>query len=183
MNITILNGDMRTEANNLSIYLDKLAEKIGEKHTVSYFHLQEMDLKNCTGCWNCWWKTPGKCSLHDDANIVLKSMINSQFVILGSPLIAGFPASLLKRIMDRTVALLHPYIELRQQECHHKKRYENYPKFGLVFEKELDTDSEDIGIIKDIFDRFSINFHSEIKYIKFIDECKIEDIINETSNI
>ena len=79
---------------------------------------------------------------------------------------AGFTSSTLKKITDRFVGLLHPYIKLKNGECHHLKRYDKYPDFGLVLKKEADTDTEDIEIINDIYDRFAINFHSTKKYIK-----------------
>lgn len=183
MNITILNGAINGGNNKFSLFLEKLSGKLNEKHTVKLFHLDKMNLHYCTGCWSCWWKTPGKCAIKDDAEQVFRSVINSGFFIFASPLIAGFTSSTLKKITDRLIVLLHPYIELKNGECHHQKRYDRYPDFGLILEKEKDTDEEDIGILKDIYDRFALNFHSQKKYIKFIEHDKIEDIIHETCNI
>ena len=76
--------------------------------------------------------------------------------------------------------LLHPYIQLINGESHHKKRYERYPEFGVIVEKEQDTDSEDLQIVKDIYDRLAINFHSKQRFIKFIDEVNVLDF--ELSN-
>jgi hypothetical protein len=183
MKITILDGDLKQEKNVFSDYLEKLAEGFSLNHTVDIFQLNKMNLHYCTGCWTCWWKTPGRCAINDDAEAIFKSVINSDFVILASPLIAGFTSSVLKKITDRLIVLLHPYIEIRNGESHHCKRYDNYPNFGLVLEKEHDTDDEDIVIINDIYDRFALNFHCKIKYMKYIDHDKIEDIIYETCNI
>lgn len=110
-------------------------------------------------------------------------MINSDFFIFASPLIAGFTSSALKKITDRFIVLLHPYIELRNGENHHRKRYKNYPNFGLFLEKEIDTGSEDLKIINDIYDRFALNFHCKMQYIKYIDQHKVEEIVYETCYI
>lgn len=182
MKITILNGDMQHRKSDFSDYIEGLANKMKGNNTVDLYHLNNLNLHYCTGCWNCWWKTPGICSTKDDAEAILTSVINSDFFIFASPLMAGFTSSALKKITDRFVGLLHPYIFLKNGECHHKKRYDKYPDFGLILEKEPDTDDEDINIIKDIYDRFAINFHSQRKYMKFIDNDKMEDIIYETCN-
>jgi len=182
MKITILNGDMAQGSSDFSNYLEKLAEKFQENHTVHLFRLNEMNIHYCVGCWNCWWKTPGRCTIQDDADQVLSSVINSDFIIFASPIIAGFTSSVLKKIHDRFVGLVHPYVIIKNEECHHKKRYDKYPDFGLLLEKEADTDDEDLKIIDEIYDRFALNFHCEKKYTKIITDTKIEDIIDETCN-
>jgi hypothetical protein len=180
MQITILNGDMTQGESDFSNYIETLAEKLGANHSVFLFHLNKMNLHYCTGCWSCWWKTPGKCAINDDAEEIFKSYINSDFVIFASPLLAGFTSSSLKKITDRLIVLLHPYIKLKQGECHHEKRYDKYPDFGLLLEKEPDTDKEDIEIVKNIYNRLALNIHCEKKYIKLTDTHKIEDIVYET---
>jgi len=173
---------MKQGNNDFSIYIEKLADGFQKNNSVSLYALNKMNLHYCIGCWNCWVKTPGKCAINDEAETILKSVINSDFVIFASPIMAGFTSSSLKKITDRFVGLLHPYIILKNGECHHKKRYAKYPRFGLVLEKEPDTDNVDIEIINNIYNRLAINFHSENKYIKFIHNTTTEDIIYETCN-
>jgi multimeric flavodoxin WrbA len=183
MRITILNGNMTSENVEFDDFINKIASNISLNNTVKHFTLNNMNLYYCTGCWSCWWKTPGLCALQDDADIIFKSVINSDFVIFASPIYAGFTSSLLKLITDRLIILLHPYIEIIQKECHHKKRYEKYPKIGLIIQKGDDTDKEDIKIITDIYKRFTLNFHSKLSYVKFLETKNLEEIVNETCNI
>ena len=164
-----------------SNYINELKSELEKENTINFFPLDKMDLKFCSGCWSCWWKTPGKCIFHDDAEHIFKAIINADFVIFASPLIAGFVSSTLKKITDRLVVLLHPYVQFIQGESHHKKRYDNYPSFGLLLKKEADTDEEDIQIIKDIYDRFALNFHSTQRYLKFIENDSIEYVASETN--
>jgi multimeric flavodoxin WrbA len=180
MKITILNGDMSPGESTFSAYIEMLTEKLKENHEVDLYPLHKMDLHYCQGCWNCWWKTPGRCAIHDDAEKILTSVINSDFLIFASPLMAGFTSSALKKITDRFVGLVHPYVILKDGECHHRKRYENYPDFGLILEREADTDEEDVDIIKNIYDRLSKNFHNNNRYIKFTDTHNMEEIIDAT---
>jgi multimeric flavodoxin WrbA len=182
MNITILNGDMNPGESDFSKYLEELSEKLQEIHTVHLYRINEMNIHYCVGCWNCWWKTPGRCTIQDDADQILASVINSDFFIFASPIMAGFTSSALKKINDRFVGLVHPYILMKNKECHHRKRYDKYPDFGLLLGKEADTDDEDLRIIDEIYDRFALNFHCEKRYTKIITDTKIEDIIDETCN-
>lgn len=183
MKITILDGNMKAHPNNFGVEINNLTLSLKENNTANCFHLEEMQLKYCTGCWNCWWKTPGKCEKTDKAGDILRSIINSDFVLFASPLNAGFTSSELKKITDRMVTLLHPYIEIRNNESHHRKRYDKYPDFGLLLAREPDTDEEDIRIISEIYDRFAINFHSQKRFIAFIDQNNIEEQIYATQDI
>ena len=182
MNITILNGDMAEGESAFTNYVTLFSKKLeAQGHSVDHFRLNDMDLHFCTGCWTCWWKTPGVCAIKDDGAQVLKTIINADFLVFASPLMAGFTSSRLKLITDRLVGLLHPYIELHQGEYHHRKRYETYPDFGLVLEREDDTDEEDLRIVRNIYERFSINFHNTLRFIKLTDQVSMDEIVQETS--
>lgn len=183
MKVVILNGDIRQAKNDFSEYLDELTEEFRLNHTIQLFPLNKMNLQYCRGCWSCWWKTPGRCAINDDAEEIFKAVINSDFFIFASPLIAGFTSSGLKKITDRFIVLLHPYIKLINGESHHRKRYTNYPDFGLILEQETDTDNDDLKIVNDIYDRLAINFHCKKRYVKFIVQSKPKDIVNETCDI
>ena len=106
-----------------------------------------MKINYCTGCWHCWVKTPGQCSSKDQSLDVCRTVINSDFTLWASPIIMGFPSALLKKVTDKLIPLVHPYIVLDQGEAHHLARYDHYPQFGLLLEKNGDTDDEDIEII------------------------------------
>lgn len=183
MKITILNGDMSVGESDFSRYMEQFTGQLKMHHSVDAFPLHTMNLHYCTGCWSCWWKTPGQCIKPDTAEQIFRSVINADFIIFASPLMAGFTSSALKKITDRLIVLLHPYVKLKNGESHHRKRYDRYPDFGLIVQKESDTDEEDIRIINDIYDRFALNFHNKRRYTRFIELDTIKDVIYETCNI
>ncbi len=174
--ITILNGDIESEDNGFSEYMERLADRLNQSNLCSIFPLSQMNLHHCTGCFSCWWKTPGKCVIKDDAEDIFKAVIRSDLVIFASPLVGGFTSSVLKMIMDRMIVLIHPYIILSHGECHHAKRYDKYPNLGLLIQKEVKTDEEDLKIVEDIYDRFAINFHREMDFVELVGNWKLEDI-------
>jgi hypothetical protein len=178
--ITILDGSLPENPKTFYPVYEHLKENPRNAKDIKYYPLSQMEIKQCIGCWNCWWKTPGLCTLVDDAEQVVESVINSDLIIFASPIVAGFTSSVLKRMQDRLIVLIHPYIQLIQGECHHRKRYDKYPDFALLLEKEPDTDDDDIEIITDIYKRIALNFHCTLKHTWFTDTVNLEDIFYDT---
>ncbi len=181
--VTILNGNMKTSPNGFDLYVNDVARALEQTTQVNTFHLADMKIHQCIGCWSCWWKTPGLCAIKDDAEPIMKAVIHSDMVVFASPVIAGFTSSLLKKIQDRLIVLIHPYIEPIKGECHHRKRYDKYPDMALLMQKEADTDDEDEKIIADIYKRLAINFHSNLKHTWFTDTQTTEEIAHDLSHI
>lgn len=176
MNITILNGNpSQTEFDG---YLGKLEARLEENgHTVNQISLREVDFSYCIGCFGCWVKTPGVCSSQDESCEIRKAVIQSDFTLWAAPLRMGFPSALLKQALDKSIPLIHPYMIVDQGEAHHRKRYERYPRLGLVVEPEFDTDERDLDIVTDIFSRVAINLKSKLEF-SLTSETPVEDLIN-----
>lgn len=182
MKIVILNGESTNSKMEFSAYIENLCSELNSENEVKVHNLAGQNYLYCTGCWTCWWKNPGKCAISDGADNVFRDVINSDLVIFASPLKYGFTSVELKTITDRLIVLIHPYIELRHNESHHKKRYPKYPNIGLLVSKEDDTDNEDLQIIKDIYDRLAINFHCENKFLLVKEDHDIKMIKDEITN-
>ena len=163
MKITILNGN--PEATGFDNYITHLQTTLeGGGHTVTRLDLRSMDLHCCVGCWGCWVKTPGECSNQDASLEIDRAIVNSDFTLWAAPLIMGFPAALLKTIMDKGLPLIHPYIEMDRGEFHHLRRYARYPRLGLLVEKESATSEVDLHIVSDIFCRTALNMKSRLEF-------------------
>ncbi len=183
MKILILNGNPHNDGKSLDNYIDELTRSLtGKNHSVSTIKLSEKRIKYCIGCWSCWVKTPGKCFVSDDSHEICYEFIRSDVVLFASPIIMGFTSALLKKIQDKMIPLLHPYIEIVQNESHHRKRYSSYPKLGLLLEKGGDSDDDDVEIIKNIYRRFSLNFRSELIFSGTTTE-KIEDLSHAIDSV
>ena len=157
MNITILNGNQ--EPSSFDSYLGQLASALETSgHSVKRLDLRDLTLRHCIGCWGCWVKTPGQCIAQDASVEMDQAVINADFVLWAAPLNMGFPSELLKMAMDKHIPLIHPYMEVAYGEAHHLRRYSRYPRLGLLLEREVSTDDDDIHIVRDIFCRTAINF-------------------------
>ena len=165
MKVTILNGNPVDASESLDKYLAQLKTKLeSQNHKVTLLSIRELDAKYCIGCFGCWVKTPGECSSADESSIVCRSVINSDFTLWAAPLKMGFPSTMLKKVIDKSIPILHPYFVVARGEAHHRKRYKKYPRIGLLIEKESDTDSRDLEIMTDIFNRTALNMKSRLEF-------------------
>ncbi len=160
MNITIINGIKEVKTNPFQMQLELACVKAAKEHKVDLFTIEDMDIKYCCGCFGCWVKTPGRCIYKDDMDKVLKSLVNSDLMLVVSEINAGFVSSEAKKAMDRILPYLQPFIAIYDGESHHVPRYENKFDLGVLLLDEGDADSEAVGIIYDTFDRLAKNTHS-----------------------
>ena len=180
MKILFLNGS--NTGSEMNSYIRSVMNSVSASgHEVRELVLRDMNYSPCRGCFNCWVKTPGLCIFKDDGDILCNEFLTSDIVVLASPVIMGYPSALAKNALDRIIPLLHPYLEDFGGEVHHMMRYEKYPALALLLEKMEDTDSEDIEIIHDIFQRAALNIQSSLKFMKFTDSS-VEEAVNAIIN-
>ena len=173
MKITILNGNSEPSSfDNYLMQLTSALESIG--HTITRIDLRNVPLRYCVGCWGCWVKTPGQCVAKDASIEMDRSVIQSDFTLWAAPLKMGFPAELLKMANDKHLPLIHPYMEVDQNEAHHLRRYPRSPRLGLLVEREATTDTSDLKIITDIYCRIALNFKTRLEFSITTDTPAVE---------
>jgi multimeric flavodoxin WrbA len=183
MNVTILNGNPKSENIVFDNYLNELSNYLQQQnHQSVVFILRDMNIKPCIGCFDCWIKTPGICVSKDDSPEIIRNYINSDFVLFASPVIMGFTSALLKKAQEKILPIGHPYFRLLNGETHHIKRYEKYPSIGLLLDKNKETDNEDINIISDIYKRNAINLYTSLCFVKYLSD-PVKELENEISRI
>ncbi len=131
---------------------------------VSLFNTQSLNIKHCVGCLNCWVKTPGLCTQKDDMPNIIESVMLSELVVFIGEIKVGLISSDLKRINEKLLPILMPYIGLFNGELHHQKRYEVYPDISLVLIDDDHMNDEVFEINKKIYERLSLNFHGNLRF-------------------
>ncbi|MCX8128875.1 MAG: NAD(P)H-dependent oxidoreductase [Clostridia bacterium] len=180
--ITILNGITDEKYINFEDALEKINERNQRKFSCECFTLRKININYCCGCWNCWVKTPGECTQKDEMPKILRSIINSDLTVFISPILMGFSSSYLKKATDKLLPLLHPYIGIYENECHHKERYDRYPKLGLMLLDDKTNALSDLSIITDIYKRISVNMRSELAFT-CISAGNVEVLENEINRV
>lgn len=177
--IVILNGHPTGKDPSYQQYIETLETALKEEGaSVECLNLHEKDIRYCTGCWTCWWATPGRCIFTDDMEEIYRKVMAADQLLYISPMIAGYVSAETKRAMDRMIPLIHPYIEVVQGECHHRKRYDRYPSLALIVQQEADTDEEDLDIVEELMTRLALNFRSHCDFVHTMSDG-IEEVRDE----
>ena len=98
-----------------------------DARNVFTFDLTTIPVKQCVGCWSCWWTTPGRCA-YKDLDEFYHEYINADKVIYFSKVTKGFVSGNLKSLWDRMIPLYLPYVNYKTGESMHVPRYEKYPE-------------------------------------------------------
>ena len=160
MKLLIVNGI--PDENHLA-YEESLEKIIEESnHEIVYFKLRDMNINYCTGCWDCWVKTPGICAIKDDQEEILKYIPHVDHLIFLSPIILGYESSLLKTFKDRFIPTAHPYIRVHKGEQHHYPRYKHLPDLSFIGIEDNMTIQVDRDLIKHTYERIALNFDSNL---------------------
>lgn len=133
---------------------------------VTIHYSNDTDIKDCIGCWSCWWKSPGKCALKDEAFKLYKDYINSDEVVILFDTENGFIDGKGKTFIDRLIQHFMPYVKMRNGECCHLKRYDKYPLINFYFNKS-GLSNDEITVIKNYLARSAYHFYSTCKEILY----------------
>ena len=99
---------------------------------VEVVYLREKNIKNCTGCYTCWTKTPGQCIHQDDMTKELfHKWLESDIVVYATPLYNYAVNATLKIFIERTLPSLEPFFEIQDGRMFHPLRHK-YPATVLL---------------------------------------------------
>ncbi len=183
MRVTILNGNPQAADEAFEGFIGSFIQKLESGGCrVQCMDLRDLKIGYCLGCFGCWLENPGECLIDDDGRKVCRAVIQSDLLVLASPISMGFTSALLKRSLDRLIPLVLPHLEVDHDEIHHRKRYEKYPLVGLLLAKDAATDAEDLEIIEQSFRRLVINFKSRLAFTCLTSQT-VEEVYDEVNRL
>jgi len=123
------------------------------------FRLRDLDIAPCRGCFDCWVRTPGECSIDDFGRDIAREFVASGLAVFITPIVFGGYSSELKKALDRLIPLLLPYFTFVGNEVHHVRRYRGYPNL-LGIGTLPAPDQEEERIFSQLLVRNSINMYA-----------------------
>ena len=180
-NIVIFDGQLDDHTPEFENYIIKLKQKfelVGYK--VIHYKIRDINLKFCSGCLNCWIKTPAYCRTKDEGDILRKAWINADLLIIASPLIAGFASNLIKTAIDNFLPLALPYFHIIDKELRHFHRH-SFPPMACVFEPTLSDNSKNLQTNYDWVERIAYHLNQQLVFATTPNE-NIEKIIEKTND-
>jgi len=121
--------DRETNLEIIPLLASSLEEKRFQNQTLS---LRDMDIRPCSSCGRCASKNPGQCTLKDDMEKIYRQWVNSQLVILCTPISFGGYHSRMKMALDRAMPLNTAFFTIRRGELHHENRYHPTPSLMTI---------------------------------------------------
>jgi len=114
MNICILNGSPRLHGNTAELlkpFCEELAA--GEAH-VTAISLTELKIASCKGCYHCQ-DIPNEygCVQKDDMHAVAQAVLESDLIVLATPIYTWFCTAELKAVLDRFYGLAKFYRSIK----------------------------------------------------------------------
>lgn len=110
----------------------------------------------CVGCNSCWIKTPGKCAIRDDYEMIFQKILLADRVVFVAEEKLGMVTYRLKNIIDRMIAIDVPFTCICDGQARHAPRYDKRWKLMLLV-----PESERMEYLGKWMQRVAINFHSD----------------------
>lgn len=141
--------------------------------------LNNYNIKNCIGCFNCWTNTPMKCIHKDSYKEVCKNILNSDTLIIISRNFYGTYSSKVKKILERNIGFVLPYFVIRNKEIHHKARIKQKLDFITIFYGRIN--SKEKLLLEKLVNRNALNFNlKKPTILYFKNENDVRRYLNES---
>lgn len=134
-------------------------------------------IKPCTGCFNCWKKTPGKCIINDGYENMGYLVHHADEVKVISRYSYGGFSGFVKNVFDRCLGYVLPHFETVNGETHHQKRYDEDKPFTFVFYGHELTESEKESATRYVR-AVCANFRSHVKEVIFEEDGDVITPVN-----
>lgn len=102
--VIAINGSPRKNGNTATLLNKALEGAKSEGAETEIIHLIDLNYQGCTSCFACKRKGTkfiGSCARNDDLTPVLEKVMQSDAVILGSPIYLGDVTSLMRALIER----------------------------------------------------------------------------------
>ena len=163
MKITAFNSSPWAHEGHTQIIVDEFllgAANAGAK--TQSIQLVEKQIKPCTRCGACFYKTPGKCSVRDDMAGLIEKFMASDIVVLATPVYIDNVTSLMKLFVDRLTPLLEPHFQKDKNGQYWRRgRFEKYPKFVVISTCAM-PDLSNFQVVQLFFQRMARTIHTEV---------------------
>lgn len=112
--VLILSSSPRKGANSDTLCNEFLKGALEAGHKAEKIFLSEKNIGYCKGCYAC--KDTGICVIKDDMAEVLNKILESDVIVLSSPVYFYSTSAQLKAVIDRTVA---KWLEVKNKEFYY----------------------------------------------------------------
>lgn len=133
MKVLAINGSPRKEKGNTALILTPFLEGIKKAGAeVDLYYTADLNINPCKGDYSCWFRTPGRCIYDDDMNLLMDKMHEMDVLVIASPVYSWGLTGPMKIVLDRTVARVQPFVEIKDGHMQHIRREGSKPHQKVV---------------------------------------------------
>jgi hypothetical protein len=123
MRLLAFNASPRKTRGATEIIMNKFIEGAREAGAETERHyVEDLMIKGCTGCFSCFWKTPGWCVQRDDMDWIIPKMVEADIIYMGTPIYHYNIVHGLQRMRERTLPMSCPEMRILDGETYHPRR-------------------------------------------------------------
>jgi putative NADPH-quinone reductase len=171
MKIVIVNSSPKMGKGNTHVIAEAFSRgAISAGAEVENIFLAKYTIKPCAACLSCWFKTPGKCVLNDDAEMILNRIAEAELLIFATPLYVDNVSGIMKLLMDRMISKGNPLIEIdKNGETRHVVKKSKLTKIGVISNCGF-PEQDQFQVLRLLFRRIARNMNVELA----VDICRGE---------
>ena len=112
MKAIAFNGSPRKKWNTATLLEKALQGASSQGAKTDLIHLYDLNYKGCISCFACKTKNGksyGRCAVKDDLTPILKTVLDAQSLIFGSPIYLGTVTGQMRSFMERLLFPFSPY--------------------------------------------------------------------------
>ena len=145
---------------------------VPQAEDTQFIDLSALNIANCTGCFGCWTRTPGKCVIRDDAVRVYPLIAKSERVLYISRVRYGGYDITMKTMLERAIPIQQAFLRLWQGETHHVQR-SVVPKQAVILGYG-EISPQEQQVFRQLIRRNANNMNFEHYRVLFVPEDQLE---------
>jgi len=123
MKVLVFNCSPKMDKGNTALILTPFLEGMRDGGAeVEIFYTRNLKINPCTGEFDCWFKSPGKCYQNDDMNILYPKLREADLWVFATPVYVDGVSGPMKNLMDRLPPLVQPFFNIRGGHSRHPLR-------------------------------------------------------------
>ena len=146
-----------------------------ENDNIKLIDLSLMKIANCTGCFGCWTKTPGKCVIRDDAVKIYPLIAASDVLLYVSRVKYGGYDTVMKTMLERAIPIQKAFIHLLNGETHHVQRSVAFKRASIIAYGNISNEEKEL--FKKLVARNVYNMNFKSYKVIFTGEEMLEETV------
>lgn len=163
MKIVIVNSSPKTDQSNTHVMVEAFSRgAVAAGAEVENIFLAKYNIKPCSACLSCWFKTPGKCILNDDAEMILNRIAGAELLVFATPLYVDNVSGIMKLLMDRMISKGSSLTETdKSGETRHIAKQSKLTKIGVISNCGF-PEQDQFQVLRLLFRRIARNMNVEL---------------------